>query len=67
MTKSKGDGRGGARPNTGKVKTVFRYQADLENLPLLNSWEELGFTSRNDLINLSLKIYSAISARRIID
>jgi len=26
MTKSKGIGRGGARPNTGKAKTFFRFK-----------------------------------------
>lgn len=56
MTKSKGIGRGGARPNTGKTKTFFRFKATLENLPLLNRWQELGYESRDDLINFALAV-----------
>lgn len=56
MTKSKGIGRGGARPNTGKVKTVFRFKATLENLPLLNRWQELGYDSQEELINTALTL-----------
>jgi hypothetical protein len=56
MTKSRNIGRGGARPNTGKVKTVFRFKATLANLPLLNRWQELGYESRDDLINFALAV-----------
>jgi predicted acetyltransferase len=54
MTKSKGIGRGGARPNTGKAKTFFRFKAIPENLSLLNNWKELGYESRDDLINQAI-------------
>jgi hypothetical protein len=56
MTKSKGIGRGGARPNTGKVKTFFRFKAIPENLSLLNNFVELGYESRDDLINFALAV-----------
>jgi hypothetical protein len=51
MTKSRNIGRGGARPNTGKVKTFFRFKAIPENLPKINQWEELGFSSLDEFIN----------------
>ena len=54
MTKSRKIGRGGARPNTGKVKTFFRFKAIPENLPLLKNWKELGYESLDDLINQAI-------------
>jgi hypothetical protein len=54
MTKSRNIGRGGARKGAGKVKTVFRFKAISENLPLLKNWEELGYESLDDLINQAI-------------
>ena len=54
MTKSRGIGRGGARPNAGKPKTVFRFKATLENLPKINQWKDLGFSSLDEFINYQI-------------
>jgi len=51
MTKSRNIGRGGARKGAGKAKTFFRFKATLENLPKINRWKELGFSSLDEFIN----------------
>jgi|GEM_PF-6088140 len=55
MTKSRGIGRGGARPNSGRIKLI-KFKPTKENLALLSKWQTLGYNSQDDLINFCLAV-----------
>jgi hypothetical protein len=55
MIESRNIGRGGSRPNSGRIKLI-KFKPMKDNLPLLSKWEQLGYKSQDDLINFCLAV-----------